>query len=1024
MKQKLLSFIFVWTSLIGFAFAQNRQVSGRVTSAVDGTPVVGASVAVVGTSNASQTDASGNYVVTVQGNSVSLSVSYVGFVTQRVEVGAESIVNVQLQSEETALDEVVVTGYGTTTKLRQTGASISVSPKDIENNPFTSVDKAIQGKVAGLQSTGASGQPGSMQNIRIRGMGSISGSSEPLYVVDGIPINAGDLSRGTTTANALAGINPNDIADFTVLKDAAATAIYGSRGSNGVILITTKSGAAGKTKIKLDVEVGSVTPGTPTGKGRPLTTAENIELAWEAIANDGVTGQDAQDMYDAYFGFDETVNTNWYDEIRKNGMQHQYNLSFDGGDEKTQFHLGGGYFGQDGTIPTSDFRRISGNLNLKHKVDERFSIGTSMLASTSRTNGPLNSGFFSNPVMASFFLRPDLRAYNEDGTPNVSGPLAAGAGLYNPIAVLDLDRRTNNTQKFIGSFNAEYKILPNLTFTTKYGVDYNSIEEDNYNNPTYGDGRNINGAAARYYGRYFNWVWTNLLNYKWEIDDSGDWVSNIKAGYEAQKSTYYFSDLESNNLPANSTYRVPGVGATPITASGNIEDYAFASLLAIGDVSYQNKYVLSGSFRRDGSSRFGRSNQYGNFYSVGAAWNLDQEDFFQDFSWLSQLKLRTSYGVTGNAAIGNYASRTLYGYTRPTYNGASYNFVYEGVVGSGPVQYGVENLTWEKTKQFDVAVDFGFFNNRLGGSVEFYNKASSDLLLAVPVAYSSGYSSYFDNFGGMRNRGLEVTLNGTPVRNDNFTWNLSFNIGLNKNEVTSLVQDDLIDGNFFVRKVGENYLSYFVRQYAGADPEDGSPRWFVDESKTETTKTYNQAQRVLTGKTAMPKAFGGFNTSFLYKGIGLDASFYYNFGNYLYNPYYSYTNSGGWYLGSYNQLASELDRWQKPGDVTDVPRMSTENLNGYQASDRLLYKGDFIRLRDVTLSYALPNSILSKAKLSSVRIYARGANLWTWRGDDRLPFDPEASGSRDTQNTDYNGGTTNFDIFIPKTFTFGLNVGF
>ncbi|PYF75867.1 TonB-linked SusC/RagA family outer membrane protein [Pedobacter nutrimenti] len=1016
--KKLLQSLFVFMLFAASAIAQQRTITGTVTGKEDGLPLPGVSVRVKGAAGATQTGSDGKFTIKVAASARALEFTYIGYLSSSVEISG-NVVNVSLTSDSKSLEELVITGYGSTTKVRATGSTVTVGAKDLEQTPFTSVDKALQGRVAGLQSVGASGQPGALQSIRIRGLGSISGSSDPLYVIDGIPVNSGDLSNNTTTSNALAGLNPNDVENMTVLKDAASTAIYGSRGANGVILITTKSGKAGKTKIRVDAEYGFVKPGTFNGNTRPLTTDENITLIGEGLLN-------RPDLVAAYgltpanirafvvspdgVGINEGTNTDWYKAVTRTGKQQSYNLAFDGGDAKTQFHVGGGYFSQDATVQRSKFDRVSGNVNLKHKFNEKLSFGTNIILSSSNTKSLLNGGAFGNPVLSALFIMPDLRATNDDGTPNISGALAPGAGLFNPLAILQNDNGNNNTQKAITSVYGEYKILPNLKISTKYGIDYNNIEEDSYNSPTYGDGRNVGGRTYRNYTRYFNWVWTNLVDYHIDIDANNNWVANIKAGYEAQKSNYYSIGLAAYNVPLNTNYQVPSVGATPISTTGTNQVYTFASLLALGDISYKNKYVLSASFRRDGSSRFGVNNQYGDFWSVGGTWNAEQEDFIKQYQWISQLKLRASYGLTGNAGTGYNSWRTLYGLTR-----TGYNFVYNGAIGSGPTQYGNPNLTWEKTKSFDVGFDLGLFNNRLTANFDFYNRQSTSLLLPVNVSYTTGFASYIDNFGGMRNRGVEVTLAGSPVKTRDFEWNLNFNIALNKNKLTNLVTDKQISSPF-IRQVGQDYQSFYLPQYAGVNPDNGMPRWYTDATRTTTTEVYGQAQRVLLGKSAAPKAFGSFGTTLTYKGLSLDALFYYNFGNWIYNSYYQYQNSGGAYLGSYNQSATELARWQKPGDITDVPKMVYGNgTNSFAVSDRMLNRGDFVRLRDITLGYNLPKEWLTKAKLSSVRVYARGSNLFTWIKDKKLPYDPESTGT---------GGTNTFELFIPKTVTFGVNVGF
>ncbi len=1017
--RKLILSIFYILSFINIVAAQDRIITGTVGGREDGKPLPGVTVKIKGTRGGTQTDAAGRFSIPISARAKELEFAYLGYVPQTVAISSATVLHVLLVSDSRSLSEVVVTGYGTITKGRQTGSVSTVAAKDLEVTPFTSVDKALQGRVPGLRSVGASGQPGAMQQIRIRGLGSITGSSEPLYVIDGIPVNSGDLSVNTTTTNALAGINPNDIESMTILKDASSTAIYGSRGSNGVVLITTKSGKSGKTKIRLDAEYGTVKPGVYNDKTRPLTTEENILLIGESLLNNpayvnayGLTADNIREFVisEDGFGIDPSINTDWYDEVTRNGTQQQYNLSVDGGNDKTQFHFGGGYFTQEGTVLASSFKRYSGNLNLKHQVNAKLSFATNIMLSSANTKALLNAGAFGNPVLGALFIMPNYAARNADGSPNISGGLSPGGGLYNPLAILAWDKASNNTQKAITTLSAEYKLFPNLKFSSKYGIDYNSIEEDSYNNPSYGDGLNDKGRSYRDYGRYFNWVWTNLVDYRWEIDPESSWVGNVKAGYEAQKSQYYSASVASYNLPLNTNYTVPSVGATPITAEGSGSSYTFASLLALGDISYKNKYVLSGSFRRDGSSRFGADNIYGNFWSAGGSWNAHEEDFIKSLSFISQLKFRGSYGINGNAGIGNNAWRNLYGYTRTTYN-----FVYNGNIGSGPIQYGVSTLTWEKTKAADIALDLGFFKDRLNATIEWYNRQSDDLLLATPVSFTSGFSSYIDNLGGMRNRGWEFSVNGSPVKTDDLEVSLNFNISLNKNKLTSLVTDKQISSPF-IRQVGEDYQSYYLPQYAGVNVETGAPQWYADETRTAVVTSYSQAKRALLGKSAAPKAFGSFGATVSYKGIGLDALFYYNFGNYIYNGFFQYQNSGGAYIGSYNQSATELERWQKPGDITSVPKLIYDNpTNSYGVSDRLLYKGDYIRLRDITLSYKFPQILLDKISVASLRLYVRGSNIWTWVKDDRLPFDPEAGGT---------GGTNNFELFIPKTVTFGLNVGF
>ncbi|HEY0895033.1 MAG TPA: TonB-dependent receptor [Sphingobacteriaceae bacterium] len=1005
MKQKLLAFLLMGVIAVSTAFAQDRTITGKVVGADDGLPLPGVSVRVKGGSQGTTTDLQGVFSLNVPSGANTLTFTYIGYATQDVALGTSNRINVRLVSDAQQLSEVVVTGYGTTTKAASTGASAQVGGEELQNAPMTSFDKPLQGRVAGLQSIGASGQPGSSQDIRIRGVGSMSASSSPLFVIDGVPINSGDLSRNTTTANALSGINPNDIESVTVLKDASAAAIYGSRAANGVIVVTTRNGKAGKTRIHFDAEGGVSSRAYYNENTRMMNTEEMLLMAGEGLRLSpvygpawGITEANQREIAIDAFGLNPDVNTDWYDEVTHTGKSQQYNLSIDGGNENTQFRISGGYFDQDAIIRTAGFKRINGGININHKLNQKLSLGTNLLVSQSQQVGPLNSGNFANPVLGSLFITPDYAPYDEQGNPNLF------SGLYNPVAILAMDKNLNNTLKSIGSVTGTYNILPNFKFTSKFGIDYNNLEEDSYNNPTYGDGEGV-GYSTRYYTRYFNWISTNLFSYDWDVNKDNVWVAKIQAGYEAQKSKYYSSNVYTSVFPDNIDMTAPSIGATPLTASGTNESYTFASLLSLADISYKGKYVLSGSFRRDGSSRFGSENRYGNFWSVGASWNADQEEFIKNITWIDRLKLRASYGTTGNAGIGNYAWRPLY----------SYGSNYGGQLGSAPSSIGNEGLTWEQNTQMDIGADLSFFKNRLNITADYYEREAKDLLLNMPISRTSGFSTYTNNIGAMKNSGVEFAISGSPVVTADFKWDLSFNISRNKNEITALVDNRDQTSSPFIRRVGEDFQSYYMPVWAGVDPANGNPLWYTDDSRTTTTSNWNQAAYQLTGKTASPKAFGGAGTTFTYKGLSLDALFYYNFGNHIYDPYYQYLNSGGAYIGSYNQRITEMNRWQKPGDITDVPRYVYGGTNAYRLSTRILNKGDFIRLRDVTLGYNLPKNVISRARLTNARLYVRGTNIWTSAADENLPYDPEAGGV---------SGLTNFDINVPKTITVGVNLAF
>lgn len=996
--RKFLFLVASFAMLTMASFAQgNRTVKGKVSDS-QGNPLSGVSVR--GGNAGTSTDASGSFSLSLPASVKSLSFSSVGFSTLSKSITGNAM-DVTMTQENAALSEVVVVGYGTQKRSDLTGAVATVKAPDIENKPFSSVDKILQGQVAGLQSVAASGQPGANQAILIRGASSISASTSPLWVVDGIPLNTGDAARLQTTSNLLSTLNPNDIESITVLKDAASQSIYGSRAANGVIVVTTKKGKAGKTRVRFDTEVGTSDIAYFNEMYRPLNAPEYVALTKEGLANAGYTQANIDATING-LGGNSGIDFNWLDAISKTSPQQQYNITMDGGNEKTTFYLSGGQFAQDGTTLNSKLKRYSGNIRLTHKLNDRLNINFNLNGGNVSQRAPLAGGSFGNPVLSAYFLRPTHSAYNPDGSFNlVSTQLG---GLHNTIALAEIDKRYLRQFSLRGSLSADYRILDNLKFKTAYGSDYNVLEEDQYNNPLHGDGAASNGRAFSYYTRYFNWVWTNTLDWNQSLLKNGDLMLNAQAGYESQQSQGYFGSLQNQQFPPTLALTWPASGASPTTASASISEYTFTSTFASGNLNYKNRYVVSGSFRRDGSSRFGPKNKFGNFWSVGGSWNVDNEAFMQNVKFISQLKLRGSYGVNGNAGIGNYDWAPSYGY------GANYN----QLPGSAPGNVGDSSLTWELNKPLDLGLDVSILNNRVNVSFDWYKRTSEDLLLGVQLSRTTGFSSTTRNTGSMSNKGVEVTLNVVPVKTKDFTWTVDFNFAANKNMILSLPNGaDIASGNQIIRQ-GQSLYSYFLRNYAGVNPANGDPLWYSDTTKKVTTNVYPGAIARTIAGNSLPKYFGSFTNTFNYKGFSLEFQLYYNLGNYLYDTW------GGFYLGSgngatYNKVQRQLDRWTTVGQVTDVPKyVYGGNKNFQSASTFYLVKGDFVRLRNLQLGYSLPKSVLNKLKIGNAFFYTRGANLYTWVKDKKMPFDPE-------QGT---GSATNLNVFIPKTVTVGLNVTF
>src|SRR5258705_8295289 len=843
MKKLLLLSLCLFAIMALYA---QRTITGNIKDD-KGNPVQGASIQVKGTRTGTTSKMDGTFRLDAPSNARTLVVSFVGFVDQEISMANRSQIDVSLLPSSSDLAEVVLTGYGNAQRRKNISASIAtVAGKELENKPFTSVDQMFAGKVAGLIAPSFSGQPGAAQPIRIRGIGSVSASSSPLFVVDGVIINSGDISRLATTANTLAGINANDIEDVTFLKDAQATSLYGSRGANGVILISTKKGRAGKTKFKADAEMGYTGAANIPDPARPLTADEWMGLFEEGLRNAGST-QTFIDQQTSLYGKGNGVNTNWLDIIQRQGKQRQYNLSASGGEGKTTFFISGGYFKQEANTIGSDFKRYSLTTNFKHTANDKLTFGLNLSANNSLQNTPLNGGTFANPTGAVAFLRPTQSPYNADGTLNINRTGNNFSSNFNPLYLLANDQKKLTAIQVRGNFNAEYSTLKNLKFITRAGIDFNALEEYRFDNPFHGDGRTSGGRGSTFYTREFNWINTNQLVYTFYPDRNKNFRSEFLVAYEAQKSKEYDLSAQTNGYPPTNQLPLSTNAATVVNGKLAAQDYSFNSILSTGSVGYKGKYVLNGSFRRDASSRFSETNRYGNFWSFGAAWNVDKESFFPANNIVSAVKIRGSYGRTGNAGIANYAWRQTFGY------GANYNNQPGGTFNT----IGNSDLTWEGNGQLDIGFETGFFNNRIGIIADYYKRVSDGLLFADPISPTTGFNSVTRNIGEMQNKGFEFTLNATPLNTKSFKWDINFNISFNKNKITKLPGGkDIIDGAFILCQ-GYDYRSYYARKYVGMDPANGDPLWYKDSTHTTTVNNRSLALRELLPMSASPKSVAG-----------------------------------------------------------------------------------------------------------------------------------------------------------------------
>lgn len=986
-------------------FAQTRTIKGQVLDD-KGYPLVNATIAVKGAAAATSTDENGGFTISVPANAKAIIVSHIGTAEKTVTLTRETNYSIVLSSATQSLQEVVIVGYGSQRRIEQTGSVATLGGKELENRPLSSFDKMLQGEIPGVQSLAGSGQPGATQNVRVRGIGSISAGSAPLYVVDGIPVAPGDISRLTTTSNTFGGINPNDIESISVLKDAASTSIYGSQAANGVILITTKKGRAGKARFRFDTEVGQNDFAYYNDDYLPLNATEWATITREGLINLGNRpGQadTAVNISSTYGAYSRGYNTDWLSLLTRKGTQKQYNISASGGTDKGTYYVSGGYYDEQGTAIQSRFKRYTAAVRGRNNLSNRFTVTTDVsIGATDQVTPPDGTGF-ANPIYDAIVLQPTKPAYNADGTLNISDFDFPSGSPFNPLYLAKYDIRKLNGIKGIGSMTGEFKITNDIKFTTRFGVDYNNLEETQFQNPNHGDGRNDGGRGYSYYTRQFSRVWTNFGDYS-HLFLNDRLKTDVKVGYEYYRLNILNNSLRADGFPPALDLTLAANAATPKTASATINEKVRVSGFSSLNLLLDNKYVLSGSFRRDGSSVFGANKQYGNFWSVGASWNIDQEKWFAHVPVISQLKLRSSYGINGNeSGFGYYQSLQTYGY----------GFNYNQQPGSAPNNVGDPNLSWELNKPFNAGLDLGVLKNKIVFTADYYDRKTTNLLLDANTSRTTGFSSYLTNIGAMQNKGIELGIKATPLKSADFGWDINFNFTHNKNKITALYQNNDITSGSFVRSVGYDYQTFYTRLWAGVDPANGDPLWYKDATKKETTNNVNLAALVKYG-SGTPTYFGGLGNTFTYKGFILDIQLNYSGGNYVRDAL------GSLYFGdgtsaTRNKVKKQLERWQKPGDITNVPKYIVNgNKNSSSFSTRYLYEGDYVRLRNLQLGYSLPATILSKVHATGLTFYVRGTNLLTWVKDKDLPWDPEQGISSET----------NGEVFIPKTISAGLNLSF
>lgn len=965
---------------IGLVNAQVQKVTGTVISEEDGLPVVGASVLVKGTSVGSVTDIDGNFTISnVPSTATVLVISYIGLQTQEIPV--QPVVNVTLKADTETLDEVVVTGYGVQRKASFTGAATIVGEDVISKKTDANFVKALEGAVPGIQMNSSTSMPGVWGSIYVRGRGSLNSGTQPLYVIDGMPIDSDtdENSINYDTNNAvdpMAALNPADIESVTVLKDAAATAIYGSRAANGVIVITTKKGKEGKFNINLDIKQGFV---TMANNNMDFANAEQTMN----LFTDGYTaryGGDWQGNYnklaDDQFGWDRYSSYDWVDAITRKGYYQDYNLNLQGRTGSTGYYVSLGYMDTEGLIIGSDFNRFSGRINLDSKFKwATVGVNTSYSYSTQNGFSLSTGGAMASPIVSAITNHTPMNPfYDEDGN-------YAEISKYNPLAVTDenlgdineTNLQTINLNPYLQidfgkGFYAKSTLGVNINETTQY-VYWSAL----YNN----QGMDYNGYGRLHNSRSTVVTWNNIFGWNYVFNEKHN--VSVMLGQEMQKKSYHYNFMAKADFPfAADGMRDLTTAGKNISSEYSKKEARLASYFMDLHYSYADKYYLSGSFRRDGSSVFGSNHRWGNFWSVGAKWRMSGEDFMKDNSVINNLTLRASYGTVGNQDIDWYAARGFYS--------AGYN--YDQTPGMTPTSIANPDLTWEVSKKFDIGFDLSLMH-RLHFTFDYYNAETSDALFQVPLSMTTGLSEIYQNIGSIRNRGIEFSVNASLMQRKDFSWNLFANLTWNKNEVVKLSTDDPLESTYQIIEEGRPYTQFYMKEYAGVDRETGKPLWYLNETGDETTSDYNAASKRYVGD-ADPKVLGGFGTSLTWKDLDFNVNFNYRLGGKVFNYAAQYTGFGMVYRTPLEDVA--LNSWTPENPDAKYPQyIYNDPNNASQRSSRFLYSGNFLRISNITLGYTLPQKWTSKALIQKLRAYISVDNLYTFTASDFVGYNPETS---------------------------------
>jgi TonB-linked SusC/RagA family outer membrane protein len=968
MKKNYILFI-LFTLIVSALTAQDYPVSGKVVSSVDNQSIPGVSITVKGTTRGTISDLDGNYTLVAPADGI-LIFSFVGMISQEVPINGKKVINLNMKENKIDLGEVVVVGFSSDSKKLITGSFDLVREEEIKDIPLRTIDGVLQGKAAGVVINQNSGTPGGQSTIKLRGGSSINAGNAPLVVIDGIPSitgSYGQIGYSGQEIGALSDLNPNDIESVTILKDASSTAIYGARASNGVILITTKKGSAQKTNVNFNLNYGF--QNLPAERMLDMMNAQQ----WNEFSGTNVQG----------------IDTDWMDEILQTAPTSNTELSVSGGNDKTRYFISGNYYKMDGVVKSTSYDRYSGRVNVDHKLLSNLTIGAGVSLTYSKNYRVEGDETLNGPLPNAMSIPAVFPVYDSVGNYDETGPYA------NPVAIANETQNQAYTNRTNSNVFLEYKFLPGFTFTSKWSADIYSLREHEYDPTTVRQGKKYNGLGIEGTSYVSNLITNNVLQYVKSLSEKHNLEGLV--GFSAEKYASRYTYIEAIDFPNENLQYITSAG-TIRAASASANNRAMNSVFGQFKYNYLYKYIVTVTARADGSSKFGENNKFGYFPAGSIAWRMSEEKFMKKQNFINELKIRASIGLTGNDGIPDFSSLGLYGG----------GFNYGGGSGIAPTQLPNPDLKWETTLQKGFGLDISFLQERVSLTAEVYFNNTHDLLLARPIPPSTGFSSIYANIGELENKGVELTLNTVNLKGA-FGWTSSLNFAANQNKVTALYNDQPIDdigrgGNRV--QVGEPIGIFYGYNCLGVDPTTG--KLVYEDINNDGEITAVDRKKI---GDPNPDFSYGITNNFTYKNFELSVFLQGIYGNELFNGSLIYLESGN---GVDNQTTNMLRRWQKPGDVTDMPKEG----DTYKSS-RFIEDGSFLKIKNITLGYNFNREMLKKIGVKSAKLFATVQNAYTFTA--YTGMDPEVN---------YYGadnlvmGTDFFTYPQARAFVFGLNLGF